>query len=1312
MEVKRVASDYVALDQIDSDSKGEDLVEVTGYNDQAIDDANDGDIIDVKDNNYDAYNVLKELKAGDKVAVIPYTTDDGRTWEVGEAYVPEEVSGTLTKSTGYATSSLPKGNAITVTVGGTEYPIAQWNKDLRGINADLIKATRKDVTLLLDKMGNALLAKDVGNADDWMIVCDYYQAPASNGGKVVWFAHGKSLDGKEDIDVNLGTIRGEAELYAPGSIVHYDIANDGTGEYVLSHRNGVEGAYEIARYYMKDGVAARYEISNKNQLVPLVDLNIEEQVYGEETVSGVDPVTGNAFDTFKYQPGVYSNVKFVFVDFDSNGEVETFIVKDGPLSTDWEDLIKFNEKWENIGTNDKNAYGNFCAEAYVSKKGEVKTVVIKDDTGDADLTNIILTTDTTRDEEVDANGVKWHGRKIVRGSNDFKSEESVLLDRFTNVGDFSRIVKETEDDGTKKLEIKALAGEFENDSVEPLKVFGIDYAKNANDSKNDKIGFVVGQGTNKVEDLQGNTLIAPAPAARASKTIVADFLGRESNMGDSVLDSDRIEGLIRVDSKTQWIDLRDIQDDRIDSLEELVSGDYDLSKVELRVLMNADKGSGSFRHAYVVAIIKAPVALPHPVFTVSNGTTTAESFTIKEGESITLTATCSGLTNDKSAGTVTYSWSVDGKAAGKGSSITLNSLTLGEHKVVVTATSDVKDTASTVKTITITVGEVKNVEEVTGTTEAITETMAKNVKATAQTMQTTGETRLNLEVEAPDWASTKTEAVLGTVSWKAVANGKEYTGTVDLNKSTGTGVKATAVDGATFKGYVEITSSDAWDTAALKRTDMVGKTLTSLEITGITWKYAKVNYVYAAEGEAEPVAITDGLTAGYTEYLPVGANGTLAFTYTKPAELTGTAVITVTGVDGEPKTVTSPVSETVKANGGEVVLVTVSGVTAPEPAVERTVKSSLTGTKALEFTVAAAGTTAPAADAEWAAEVKAEAGEVVFMRAAGEVALLATDSTGLAAITAIDTDTTTAVSLSAAQVVSGTASFTMVNQNLTIVGATVTTPEVDAYTVAEDGSTNILLKAAYTFADDNQKLQFVADYLKSEGISVTVNKGTSGTDILSLTISGVTVQPANIKVSNTLAKVKVGTDTIVCADVAGTATVANALDLAKVTIANAGANVYVGLVKTGGTTAQATDSMTTALTGVTEILVNEGRGYAKMASPAITVADSGATGQTTANKPSVALDTASAALTFTDTNAYYPIGKELTVVGTFTAANLGSFTAGAKFVESTATNFELVSSEELPAQTAAGTANAEINAVIKVTGGAATVTISLATADI
>ena len=78
------------------------------------------------------YAALKDLKAGDNVVIIPVDADhDGEDFEVAEAYEPETVSGTLTGVKDYGPTNKAK-NAVSLTVGGTDYSISLWNKDIRG----------------------------------------------------------------------------------------------------------------------------------------------------------------------------------------------------------------------------------------------------------------------------------------------------------------------------------------------------------------------------------------------------------------------------------------------------------------------------------------------------------------------------------------------------------------------------------------------------------------------------------------------------------------------------------------------------------------------------------------------------------------------------------------------------------------------------------------------------------------------------------------------------------------------------------------------------------------------------------------------------------------------------------------------------------------------------------------------------------------------------------------------------------------------------------------------------------------------------
>ena len=674
MEVDRIASDFVELDVVSPDSKDprkdSKLTEIAGYNDYALAE----EVISVKDNNYDAYNVLKELKSGDTVAIIPYTTDDGKTWEVGEAYVPETVSGALTNVDIYNTKSKPDGNAIAITVGGTTYPIAQWNKDMREITGVKIRATKKDVTLYLDKMGNALLAKDVGNSNSWIVVGDYYQATLSTG-RVGWFVHGWTIKGDE-VDLELGTIRGAAEKYAPGELVKYDVASGGNGEYELSKpnynervilKNGQvapwsepqgaedsgkqtgEGIYNIAQAVKQsDASVAKYAIKSNNTLLPLEFYNSEKAVDAyAATASGTDkdgdpvvhfdygaadknhPIGTDAQTTaatdgtvfcgeildgqsgyygdhdeegvWTYRTTPYDGVKFIFVGFDStNGEVEVINVVDGVQNVNYDELKQINRWWKNVGTNSDDFVAS-PAEAYVDKNGKVKAVVIKSDSAEANLKDLMIITDnkgantsTKGGAEAPTSGT-YYTRQYVSGEDGFKEEKTGYFDKALLVGDV--ITGSLQSNGVIRAK-NFHAKDYTNRNPDGFYVKGIAPLKTQEDKTADYAFYVgpkMGEGTIKY--------LGTGTEGYGTLTN-ADILTSQDVMGiDTPYNK---EGLIKVDGTTQFIDLRDGRPGDIDELSDLFDGDKcDHKTVELKVLVNGNKSSDGFRHAYVIMILEA-----------------------------------------------------------------------------------------------------------------------------------------------------------------------------------------------------------------------------------------------------------------------------------------------------------------------------------------------------------------------------------------------------------------------------------------------------------------------------------------------------------------------------------------------------------------------------------------------------------------------------------------------------------------------------------------------------------------------------------
>ena len=656
MKVKRIGSDYVTLETETPDSrdprKAKDLKQITGYNAFAI----DFDVVDVKDSNYDAYNSLKDLKAGDRVAVVPFTPDQGKTWEVGEAYVPETVSGTFTKVDTYANVNKPAGSAVAITVGGTSYPINEWNKDMLDVTGNEIKATKKDVTAYLANDGTVLWATEIGNSDDWMIVGDYYQAP-SVAAKIGWFVHGWTTGGVE-VDLDLGTIRGEAERYAPGELVHYDIAQGGNGEYELSKpnynqvsfnkdgtsntepnmldkdRNSTgEGIYNVSQWANDLGTKtpARYQVSSRNSLLPLENYKTYKQTTCLE--SALEQVTPSADPTvptpiakiWNYNRAPYDGVKFIYVSFDpSTGEVETIDFKSGVQNVEHEDLKKTNTTWRNVGTN-VDSFVASPAEAYVNDDGNVKAVVIKEDAAEANLSMIAYITATPGDRnytnpKAGAEGDRPTGTsyaKQYRVGPNFDEELTGWFDKDYPVNTVLTIRKQ----GDLIVGKYFHSNTYSNSNPDGLYVRGIQPLKTLNGAESKSDFYVNKNGSNdKIWTLNGlqslradGNPIAVVPGGKV------DLLSDEYVMGTSA-DVDE-KGLIKTDKNTVWLDMRVGGKGDINDLDDLLG--YDNDTIEPKGLVDGNKSTDYFRHAYLIAVLKAEklnvAATPDVDFTVAAG---------------------------------------------------------------------------------------------------------------------------------------------------------------------------------------------------------------------------------------------------------------------------------------------------------------------------------------------------------------------------------------------------------------------------------------------------------------------------------------------------------------------------------------------------------------------------------------------------------------------------------------------------------------------------------------------------------------------
>jgi len=390
MEVKSLKSEAVALKLYD-DGSDENYM---GFNSTPINE----DVNDVQVND-DCYSALKDMKVGDIVAVIPVYTGVNSKYDVARVYVPETVSGELTNvdTYGQAKDNEEEEAAIAATVGGTDYKVALWNKDLTGIDGTKIRVTRKDVTLHLDEFGNALLAEDVGSTSNFMVVGGYHSGLVD--GKVVTFVDGWDIKGNE-ISLNVGNIQYDGIHYQDliGELVHYssdthskyaewdidylgvfdvaskrDNADDATKDYSLKASSGKVLLNGWTATGDKDsGIVDKYDFYKGNDVDGI----------STDFPAAATPVTKN-IDVDD------SGVKVIYVTMDSDdNEVDSIEIKDGMQAISNAEILGVGSKFAHkraqacVALKDGNS-------AVWYDDSTIKAIVIKEESGSANLKDLV-----------------------------------------------------------------------------------------------------------------------------------------------------------------------------------------------------------------------------------------------------------------------------------------------------------------------------------------------------------------------------------------------------------------------------------------------------------------------------------------------------------------------------------------------------------------------------------------------------------------------------------------------------------------------------------------------------------------------------------------------------------------------------------------------------------------------------------------------------------------------------------------------------------------------------------------------------------
>ena len=687
VKVKNVGSDYVSFELIEADDKG------NGFNQYALDNYNDGaqrgmneiDKLEDLQAEDDYYDVVKDLKAGDYVVTIPVNADhENDAWEVSKAYVPETVTGKLSKVETY------DGDVTDIVVGGTSYKVSQWNKDMKDIDADIIKVTVKDVTLYLDEGGNALLADEVGEVSGYMVIGSWSKSLVN--GKLVDIAEGWDVNG-DPLSLNVGssktvskyygdTINGKsyANEFLPGDLVKY--TNDGApagADWVLLcndddtpiaandvYKNLVK-IYEVsefglstdftvgANYIDVDGSGtfttgdkANYQIKSSNIRLALRGDNVTftPDGAGGLTVGGTDriskvPTVKNADKDLVVQAGdivtdnsfyFAKNPMFIYVDFDNSGDVENIQFVKGIKNVTTDELM------QQSGGNG-TAGANHPAQAYLDKNGEVKAVVIKTQSNEAKTNNLLYVREHWASHEYTTETGKVIGLTVAMlGEDGLVRSTNIYTDKDLKDNTFATFTKAEKEGYEPFYKVNSYDTQTKTTSVASATVNASGDGSNVINKWLVKLGNPTKiDGTGLADPTGHNPLVDGDSWIMSNQRGTSDMLPSDSNNAKQVANF----------TKANWINLTDNTD--IDDVEDL----KDYVDVRLHLVFNDNKDSDGFRNvdlAIVVNGVKADQRAAVP--TVSGLTVTSPKASYSKGEIIELNAAVA----DGKYGTLSYKW--------------------------------------------------------------------------------------------------------------------------------------------------------------------------------------------------------------------------------------------------------------------------------------------------------------------------------------------------------------------------------------------------------------------------------------------------------------------------------------------------------------------------------------------------------------------------------------------------------------------------------------------------------------------------------
>lgn len=588
MQVRKIGSESVSL-KLYKDKGGKD--KGAGFNNGPFDTRADGATLskleDVDINN-DCFPFVSGLKADEIVAIIPVTEDDGGSYVVAGAYKPETVTGALTGAKNYANDRAEPEDriAIEVTVAGTTYKVANWNYDLQGITQNVLKVTKKDVTVYLDEFGHAMLITDVGSTSDYFILGAWRNQVVNN--IVVRVATGWDIKGNA-VELNVGAeqstiVKTTYADYLAGDLLRY--TNSGAAneaDWVLSK----DGVFEVEGNDLSD--TATYAVRASNQTVKLKD-----HEDGSFAKSPLGVALGNL------QPQVASDVKTIYVAYNTNSkEVDYVEVKSGMQNITLSDLQKTGYCLEHQA---EAAVGSLNSDNLPKDDANIKAIVIKGESKDATINNVGYVYDFHTNISKNENG-DWLSEYNVYTMDG----DDVKMTSTNNVG--NRVYVRFTDLGDGTYRLTKLSNDPGN-NVHPES--DIDMCRMAIETQGDDYRFALDGERKYGKDEDGRPFVERMTAKAVYTEKDIPYIYTNKNPGGLDLTSgDSYAGMISVYG-ARILDLRDDAKNKVSNAKELkalIKGDSTSDSpnangntVSVDIVYNDNPESDNFRMAYYVVL--------------------------------------------------------------------------------------------------------------------------------------------------------------------------------------------------------------------------------------------------------------------------------------------------------------------------------------------------------------------------------------------------------------------------------------------------------------------------------------------------------------------------------------------------------------------------------------------------------------------------------------------------------------------------------------------------------------------------------------